>query len=132
MKLAWATDIHLDFCSPGVREEFYDQIGGAGADAVLLTGDIADARTLEPMLLEMSAAVAIPVYFVLGNHDFYGSTVAEVRERARGLTDQDERLRWLPATGIVTLTETTALVGHDGWADGRFGDWSGSRVLLND
>lgn len=132
MKLAWATDIHLDFCSPSVRGAFYDQILHARADALLLTGDIADAWTLEPMLLELADAVGIPVYFVLGNHDFYGSSVAEVREKARALTDKDERLRWLPAAGIVTLTENTALVGHDGWADGRFGDWRRSRVLLND
>ncbi len=132
MRLVWATDIHLDFCTPTVRRAFYARLGEDDPDAVVLTGDIADAKSLEPMLLELAAAVAVPVYFVLGNHDFYGSGVAEVRAVARSLTAKDHRLRWLPATGVVPLSETTALVGHDGWADGRCGDWQGSRVMLND
>ena len=32
----------------------------------------------------------------------------------------------------MTLTKDTCLIGHDGWADGRLGDFSGSKVLLND
>ena len=30
------------------------------------------------------------------------------------------------------MTPNTALVGHDGWADGRLGDLDGSDVILND
>jgi hypothetical protein len=33
---------------------------------------------------------------------------------------------------MVELTPTTALVGHDGWADARLGDFDGSDVILND
>jgi hypothetical protein len=33
---------------------------------------------------------------------------------------------------VVPLTERTGLVGIDGWADGRLGDWESSGVLLND
>jgi 3',5'-cyclic AMP phosphodiesterase CpdA len=132
MKLAWATDIHLDFCSPQVRERFYGQVRGAAPDALLITGDIADARSLERLLLELAEAVDMPVYFVLGNHDFYGSTVCDVRDRARELGVRDERLHWLPVAGIVPLGAGSVLVGHDGWADGRFGDWWRSSVVLND
>jgi predicted phosphodiesterase len=130
MKLAWATDIHLDFCAREIREQLYGGI--RGADAVIVTGDIAESRTLEPLLLEMTAAVDMPLYFVLGNHDFYGSNVSEVRERARAFRHKDDRLRWLPAEGVVMLQAGVALVGHDGWADGRCGDWVGSRVQLTD
>jgi hypothetical protein len=40
--------------------------------------------------------------------------------------------RWLPAAGVVSLSPTTALLGHDGWGDARCGDYWGSSVLLND
>ena len=33
---------------------------------------------------------------------------------------------------VVELTPITALVGHDGWADGRLGDLDGSDVILSD
>jgi 3',5'-cyclic-AMP phosphodiesterase len=39
---------------------------------------------------------------------------------------------WLPGSGPVSLTSATALVGHDGWGDGGFGDAAGTEVLLND
>lgn len=34
--------------------------------------------------------------------------------------------------GVVALTEKTALIGHDGWADGRLGAGAVSPVMLND
>lgn len=36
-----------------------------------------------------------------------------------------------PVSGVVELGNDTCLIGHDGWADGRFGDYAGSKVLLN-
>jgi 3',5'-cyclic AMP phosphodiesterase CpdA len=68
---------------------------------------------------------------VLGNHDFYGSSVSDVRGRATALSRQG-RAVWLGATDVVALSERTGLVGHDGWGDARFGDHHGSEVLLND
>ena len=68
---------------------------------------------------------------MLGNHDFYGSSVAEVRERARSLSRRGRSV-WLGATDVVALDERTGLVGHDGWGDARFGDHMGSPVILND
>jgi hypothetical protein len=32
----------------------------------------------------------------------------------------------------VALTPNTGLIGHDGWSDGRLGDWAHSTVMLND
>ena len=48
------------------------------------------------------------------------------------LCARSPRLHWLNGTGVVGLTAETGLIGHDGWADGRFGDYAGSDVLLND
>jgi hypothetical protein len=33
---------------------------------------------------------------------------------------------------VVELTRSTALVGHDSWADGRLGDYDGSDIMMND
>ena len=39
---------------------------------------------------------------------------------------------YLPQVGIQQLTPSTCLIGHDGWPDGRNGDFEASQVLLND
>jgi len=69
---------------------------------------------------------------VLGNHDFYWGRFAEVRAAAREISRSSRWLRWLPDAGPVELSAATALVGHDGWADGRNGSAAASRKILND
>jgi len=132
MKLAWLTDVHLDFVEPPAVARLGREIAAARPDAVLLGGDISVARQLERHLAELAAAVACPLYFVLGNHDFYGSSFAAVRAGVAALCRRTHGLRWLVESGVVPLSSATALVGHDSWADGRLGDYAHSQVMLND
>ena len=132
MRLAWATDVHLDFLSPAQIDAFADRIAALGPHAVLLSGDISTAPRLEGDLERLAGLIERPIYFVLGNHDFYGGSVEGVRSVARRLTESSPRLRWLPAAGVVPLTPRCALVGQDGWGDGRAGNFGRSRILLND
>ncbi|HJL19862.1 MAG TPA: metallophosphoesterase [Sandaracinaceae bacterium LLY-WYZ-13_1] len=132
MRLAWLTDIHLDFLSDEEVDVFGARVARTGADAVVITGDISVAPALGPHLAKLVASWRVPCYFVAGNHDYYGAGVALLRTGLRALSDHDARLRWLPAAGVVPLTERTALVGVDGWADGRLGDPEGTPVVLND
>lgn len=132
MRLAWATDVHLDFLDQVQRAAFADAVAEAGADALLLTGDIANAKTLASVLAELEGRLARPIYFVLGNHDFYRGSIAGVRAEVRAMTQTSRWLRWLSEGEPVALAPGVALVGHDGWSDGRLGDYAGSRVMLND
>lgn len=132
MKLAWITDPHLDHIEEAEREIFYEEIADAAPDAVVITGDISEAPTFAKHLNLMGQRVGVPIYFVMGNHDFYKSSIEASRQTARTLTELDPRAKWLPAVGIVPLTEETCLIGHDGWYDGRLGDYHTSRVELND
>ncbi len=69
---------------------------------------------------------------MLGNHDFYHSSIRRVREEILELTRRNPRLVWLNAVDAVALTEQVGLVGHDGWADARLGDYERSLVMMND
>ncbi len=73
-----------------------------------------------------------PLYFVLGNHDHYGASVAAVRDAVVALAIRRPTVQWLPPAGVVPLDAGTALVGVDGWADGRHGDALATRFVLND
>ncbi len=132
MKLAWATDIHLDFLREDGLEAFTRVLERSGADAFLVGGDIAKAGSVERHLRSLEARLLRPVYFVLGNHDFYVGSIAGVRAAMAELTRRSGLLRWMPAAGVVRLTPTTALVGHDGWGDARFGNADTTPVRLND
>jgi 3',5'-cyclic-AMP phosphodiesterase len=132
MKIAWLTDLHLDFvdldCVDGLCRQVHDE----AADAVLISGDIGEAPRIEAYLELLGQRINRPIYFVLGNHDFYRSSIAEVRARVAALCARSSLLHWLNQADVIELTPETGLIGHDGWADGRFGDYAGSDVLLND
>lgn len=65
MRLAWATDIHLNFVPVVARDQLLESIRQQ-ADALVVAGDIAESTSLGAMLRVMDALVAKPVYFVLG------------------------------------------------------------------
>src|SRR5437016_2472842 len=132
-RLLWLTDLHLDFVDDdGEIATFLERISGPGVDAVLIGGDIGIATTLDHHLGLIERCLQRPVYFVLGNHDFYGGRIAEVRRGVSDLCRRSTWLNWLPDAGIVDLSDETCLVGHDSWADGRLGLGSSSSMMLND
>lgn len=141
-KLLHITDIHLDHASEITIKKFARKIREVQPSAVIITGDIAEAPSITTHLghLDLLLENKCPIFFVLGNHDYYHSSIKEVREEMSKLFTYDEtskitqesRLGWLGNSGVIPLTEKTALVGHDGWYDGQYANWFKSRVWLND
>lgn len=132
MRLAWLTDVHLDHVRPEAVDALWDSVRAKRPDAVLLTGDLSVASRVEAELERARERLRCPVYFVLGNHDYYGGSLGEVRGRMRALTERRGDLVWLPARGVVELAPGLGLLGHDGWADARAGDPEGSRLAMRD
>jgi len=131
-RLAWATDIHLDFAYVDNYNYFVDSIKSSHVDALLLTGDISNGVCINGHLRELQRQLDLPIYFNLGNHDFYGKSIAEIRQWAKGVTKQKVPLYWLGAMTTVPLADRISLVGIDGWGDGQLGNAATSSVLLND
>ncbi|HUT94165.1 MAG TPA: metallophosphoesterase [Thermoguttaceae bacterium] len=131
-RVAWLTDIHLNFLKDVDRRQFVESIAAQSPDAVLVAGDIGESVDVGHCLKEMADLVRRPIYFVLGNHDFYRGSIAQTREEVTELAAGSDHLVYLTAADFVELSPTTALVGHDGWGDARLGDFYGSDVLLND
>ncbi|MFN8665900.1 MAG: metallophosphoesterase [Gemmatimonadaceae bacterium] len=131
-RIAWATDVHLEFSSAARIARFTDEVRAASPDVLLLAGDIATARSLTTALSLLEARLPCPTYFVLGNHDFYGGSIRSVRAEVVARTESSASLRWLPTAGVVSLSAETALVGVDGWGDARYGAVWSSGVRLND
>lgn len=124
MKLTWASDIHLNFISKELRLEFYSELNQADGDKVLFTGDMAEGHVLKKYLDEFKECIQKPVFFVLGNHDFYKSSTNEAYRIAR-------KYNWLSHIPYIA-DENTALIGVDGWGDGRYGDYQNSHLIMND
>jgi len=126
----WLTDLRFDFCyedetNPDLLaryEEFLEHVLEVDPAVVLLGGDTAVSSRLAFCLKHLARVLQPrPVYFVLGNEDFWDSSIATVRREVSELCTHHAGLRYLSAaTEPVALTKVIGLVGHDGWPDGRF------------
>jgi predicted phosphohydrolase len=126
VRATWLTDIHLNFLRPLALQAFYDRVRAEKPDILLVTGDIGEGDSVLRFVDEL--ANIAPIYFVLGNHDYYRSSIATVRAAMQRL---DERMTWLPAHDAMRLTARVVMIGADGWGDARCGDTE-SQVLLSD
>ncbi|MEL7265946.1 MAG: metallophosphoesterase [Planctomycetota bacterium] len=135
MRLIWITDPHFDHAPLSRWQDLVADIHAADADGLILSGDISVAEDLTDRLVMLVTAIDLPIYFVLGNHDFYGGRIADVRRRVSYACRQDPRLNYLTDAYPITLTQTphrVVLVGDDGWGDGKVGDLENTPVQLSD
>ncbi len=131
-RLTWATDVHLNFLSASGMDAFCAALRHEEPDAIVITGDIAEAPSVVSLLSVVAAELKTRIHFVLGNHDYYRGSIPRVRAAVTDLCRRSPWLSWLPATGVVPISPDIALLGVDGWADGRLGDYARSPVMLND
>ena len=130
-RVVWLTDIHLNFVESELVEQLLDEVHAAAPDAVLIGGDIGESQNVEKYLARFAARLACPVYFVLGNHDFYHSSVPIVRDAIEQFCERHATLCYLTRQEqVIELTPRVGLIGHDGWADARLGDYLGSDLSL--
>jgi predicted phosphohydrolase len=146
-RLIWVSDIHLNFLtgphptegenmrslSEAKVKSFCDQIlSYSPLLGVVLTGDITEAPYIDIHLAWLSKHLdPLPVYFVLGNHDYYNGSIQNVRSFVSQFDkNSSTNLRWLNVCDVVQLTEATSLVGHDGWYDGLYANWFAPRVVV--
>lgn len=132
MKLIWITDPHFDFLHPMGSLRFGEWLAKQDGDAAVLTGDLADGLLLKDLLEFFAVGFGKPIFFVLGNHDYYGSSFEKVKRVARKLHKKVPNLMWLDESGVVELTPEIALVGNGGWYDVRSGAGAESRVIMQD
>jgi 3',5'-cyclic-AMP phosphodiesterase len=131
-QIAWATDIHLDRLTGRDYQEYKEYLQELGPDCLVISGDIAEGEVVCKSLQDFNDSFNFPVYFVLGNHDFYFSGFAEVERNVHELVQNSANLYWLSELGLVELNDSTALIGIEGWGDARNGTLNLSEASSRD
>jgi predicted phosphohydrolase len=128
VRATWLTDIHLNFLRPLALQQFYDRVKAEQPEALLVTGDIGESDSVIRFVEGLGEQTGAPVYFVLGNHDYYRSSIRIIRDQAQRAP---KRGTYLSAVAPIRITPRTVLLGVDGWGDARCGDVT-STVQLSD
>jgi predicted phosphohydrolase len=129
-ELVWLSDVHAD----SLRGDFpaeVDQLRRENPEGILITGDISNAERLDEHLAVIST-LGCPIFFVLGNHDFWNGSFAGVTALVRSACSKKTNLFFLDESGLVQLGGGTALIGGQGWGDGKAGLGEKSPVTSRD
>lgn len=104
------TDTHLNTLNSVELNQFLEELNSLSLEALFITGDISNGKNLEAHLALIYEHLRIPIYFVLGNHDYYGKSF--------GYFHSDHRkIKYLEESEYPELFDNFALVGTDGWYD---------------
>mgnify|MGYP003592175947 CR=1 FL=1 len=137
MALLHVTDPHFEFLPRAKVVAFgatcRAEAERAGAEVLVMTGDVSTAARCDA---DMGAFLeglgdGVLVAAVRGNHDFYGSSLAEVRRpRAPAAGARDARAPFEETSRV--LRDGTHLVCVDGWYDFRCGSEACTRIEMSD
>jgi predicted MPP superfamily phosphohydrolase len=118
----WLSDLHLDRLEEPQINHLLKQIADSRMECIAISGDISHAQGLTAHLHAIaSACYPRPVFFVCGNHDYYGGSVASVDADIRAICAKTENLHLLDGQEIIPLNRHTCLIGDGGWPDVRAG-----------
>lgn len=117
------SDTHFNFTLPWTAPNFIHRLLDNHPSGLILTGDIACGLTIIRILELLAKKLQpLPIYFVLGNHDFYATSFANITRAVNILSQKYSNLHWMNVREHMELGEGVGIIGEDGWYDGRLGN----------
>lgn len=115
MRILQLSDLHMEFeaRTDGWRD-FIRQLD-PDVDVVALCGDIAVGQMIPHVLAAFAAHFGpdVPVLYVTGNHEYYGSSFDYVHEQCKAACDANPSVHWL--NGDVFEHKGQRFLGHALW-----------------
>jgi predicted phosphohydrolase len=119
MKYSWATDLHLNFIGsrPGAVDALGDYMKNdtPNSEVLLITGDTSEGPYLKEHLVTLQKTTGKIIYFIIGNHDYYGSAWGSLED---SLEDLPENIILLDNLNYIKHSEEICIIGQSGWFDG--------------
>lgn len=117
-RFAWFSDVHLGLTAlPSFKRMFIARLNDANVDGLFLTGDISTGILIESNLIYLARKFEKPIYFVLGNHDYFGRHTNSVHSDVKRICSEHPNMHWMTDSGVLELNEYVAVVGTEGWFD---------------
>jgi predicted phosphodiesterase len=128
LKFQVISDLHLEF-HPDGGQSLLASMDFQGADVLLVAGDLCSSKSIAASLDLLCGACPKPIFYVPGNHEYYGSSFANVDAHLSSLEDAHPQLTVLN-NKAVTLGGRRIL-GTPLWFPDQPGN-KGYEGMLND
>lgn len=128
--ILWVTDLHLNFIKSNNIKQWIENIDQKyNPESMIITGDISDGLNIIDNLYKLAKNFGKPIYFVLGNHDFYHSSFLDINKKINSLVKNVSNLFWLDKKSFTK--DDFSIVGSTGWYDAKSGN-TNTQIELND
>lgn len=121
-KYLWFTDTHFNKASPLTFIKFIIHLIKEKPKGIFLTGDISNGILTYFYLKILAIFINCPTYFVLGNHDYFFSSIEKTHQRIRSVCQDYPNLIWLTEQEPIKINNEVALIGTEGWYDVNLGN----------
>lgn len=129
LKLLHVTDLHLDYSTKFEYDSFLSKVKARDFDCMVVSGDTCDGAYTDRHIAKLHKDIGKkPIYFVLGNHDYYNTSVEYAQTKAAGVTVGT----YLTMSKPIQLHKDVVIVGDDGFYDGVHGEGARTTVQLLD
>ena len=120
MQVAYFSDLHLDVKGESIYKKIETFMKANDLQKAFVTGDISNGIQITYHLKQLSKVIP-EVYFILGNHCYYFSSIFRVEDEIQNLTPVYSNLHWLTGLPPIELDSNTALIGSEGWTCSKSG-----------
>lgn len=108
-----SSDWHLPFYSKKNSYFFLDKMEDDSEQILILAGDCFDCFTPDTHILEELSDRFKMIYYVLGNHDFYGATYTQAKKFLNAKLEKYPNIVLLDNSGIDNIIGTTLWTDYD-------------------
>jgi len=129
LKILHVTDPHFDYAPKFEYESFLSKVMARDFDLMVISGDICDGADADKWINKLVTATKRPVFFVLGNHDYYNTSSDYAQVKAHNIA---KGAHFLTKMWPLKLNPSTCIVGDDGFYDGLAGEGAKTKVQLID
>ena len=85
----WLTDPHFNFLTKSKLIEFFLYLESLRPDGIFISGDISTGPKVIQHLQYLEKIINKPIYFVLGNHDYYRSSFSEINQSISSINNKN-------------------------------------------
>jgi predicted phosphohydrolase len=117
MNYAWLTDPHFNFLEESKVIDFLLKLSKLNIDGLFITGDISTGPEIYRHLQLVEKLLQKPVYFILGNHDYYRSSFDKIDRLMEKIKKETSNLHYMTHSEPIKLAPGVGLIGQDGWYD---------------
>lgn len=115
--MLWLTDIHAEIRDLTKIDALVTKIKKNPHPYICISGDIGENKLSYQILNLLSKQTDKIIFFVLGNHDYYGFSISEFQKMTDSIYRSHPKIHYLSALQPIEIKKNIGIIGIDNFYD---------------